>query len=125
MKKELNNKSHSIFPPQEEFERVVKRAQKSDKRTNMGLPPNANEIDRAKYKLCKDILRYKHDKKLSNKEIANKLKLSITKTEVILYSHYHELTLDELINYANSLNLPFEVKIHSSYGQQKNTAEAR
>ncbi|CAG8832791.1 25858_t:CDS:2, partial [Racocetra persica] len=42
-----------VFPPQEEFERVVRRVSKSEKRTNIGLPPNASSEEKAKYKFCK------------------------------------------------------------------------
>lgn len=113
------------FPLQEEFERVVKRAQKSNKKTNFLLMPDATELDKAKYELCKNILRYKHDQELSTKEIAQQLRLNIAKTETILYSRYQELTFDELFNYASNLHLPFEVKIHSSYDRQKASPEAR
>ena len=44
------------FPPKEEFERVVKRAQRSDRRTNFGLTPWATELDKAKHKPCKLLL---------------------------------------------------------------------
>ena len=105
------------FPPPEEFERVVKRARISHRRSNFLLPPDANELDKAKYKLCKDILRYKHQNKLNAKNIAQQLELSIPKTEHILYSHINKLHLDELINYANKLHLSFELKINANYDQ--------
>jgi hypothetical protein len=50
-------KNHGlVFPPKEEFERVVQRISKSERRTNIGLHPNASPIEKAKYKLCKSIL---------------------------------------------------------------------
>lgn len=104
------------FPPPEEFERVVKRNQKSNKRSNFLLPPDANNLDKAKYKLCKDILFYKQQNKLSAENVAQRLELSIPKTEYILYSHINKLHLDELINYANKLHLAFELKINANYG---------
>jgi predicted XRE-type DNA-binding protein len=120
----VKNNNHSIFPPQDEFERVVERAQKSDKKTNFFLPPNATDLDKAKYHLCKNILRYKHQHKLNTENIAQQLGLSLSKTEHILFSHVNKLRLDELINYANSLHLSFEVKINSFHDNQKATPEA-
>lgn len=117
------NNNQSVFPPKEEFERVVKRASSSDKKTNFFLPPNATDLDKAKYYLCKSILRYKHHQKLNTENIAQQLGLSLNKTEHILFSHINKLRLDELINYANSLHLPFEVKINSFYDNQKATPE--
>jgi predicted XRE-type DNA-binding protein len=120
----VKNNNHSVFPPQEEFERVVKRASSSDKKTNFFLPPNASELDKAKYHLCKSILRYKHQHKLNTENIAQQLGLSITKMEHILFSHINKLHLDELINYANGLHLPFQVKINGFYDNQKTSPEA-
>jgi len=105
------------FPPKEEFERVVKRARRSDRWTNIGLAPDATPLDKAKYKLCKDILRYEQDNDLTTKDIAKQLKLSIYRAEYILYSHIDKLTLDELITYANILNIPRQLRINIPYGQ--------
>ena len=116
MKLTKTNQNFS-FPPAEEFERVVKKAKTSHRNSNFILPSDANELDKAKYKLCKDILRYKQQNKLSTENMSQKLESSIPKTEYILYSHINKLHLDELINYANKLHLTFELKINSNYGQ--------
>jgi predicted XRE-type DNA-binding protein len=113
----LTQNQNFSFPPSEEFERVVKRAKTSNRRSNFLLPPNATELEKAKYKLCKDILFYKQQNKLSTENIAQRLESSIPKTEYILYSHINKLHLDELINYANKLHLSFELKINANYGQ--------
>jgi hypothetical protein len=112
----------SVFPPPEEFERVVKRAQRSDRRTNIGLPWNATPIERAKYKLCKDILAYEQDNNLTTKDIAKQLGLNIYQAEYILYSHIDKLTLDELISYANILHIPRQLRINIPYGQTTSKA---
>ena len=119
----VKNNNHSVFPPQEEFERVVKRASSSDKKTNFFLPPNATELDKAKYHLCKTILRYKRQNGLTTKDIAKQLGLSIYRTEYILYSHIDKLTLDELITYANILHIPRQLRINIPYAQKEITAE--
>ena len=106
------------FPPQEELERVRKRTALSDRRTNIGLPPNASPIEKAKYKLCKTILGYKQDNNLTNKEIAKQLGLTVTKTEQVLYSHIDKLTFEELIGYANYLHVPCQLRINIPYGQK-------
>ena len=69
-------------------------------------------------------MRYKHQHKLNTENIAQQLGLSISKTEYILFSHIDKLRLDELINYANGLHLPFEVKINGFYDHQKTSPEA-
>ena len=40
---------------------------------NRALPPNANSLQVAKYKLCKQMLVYQQENKLSDEEIAKKI----------------------------------------------------
>src|SRR5215208_7021624 len=118
------NNNHSVFPPQEEFERVVKRAQKSDKRTNIGLVPNATVAEKAKYKLCKTIARYERENKLSEQELAKKLGITHAQVEKILFCHIDKLDLEELVNYTEELAMPLEVKINSKHAREKAAAKA-
>src|SRR6266496_6779325 len=99
----VRNNNHSVFPSQEEFERVVKRAQKSDKRTNFLLPPNATAAEKVKYSLCKTIARYERENKLSEQELAKKLGITHAQVEKILFCHIDELNLEELINFVEKL----------------------
>jgi predicted XRE-type DNA-binding protein len=113
------------FPPEEEIKKVLKRVEQPNyRRVNIGLHPNATPAEKAKYKLCKDILRYKQENKLTTEDIAQKLELNIPKTEYILFSHIDKFHLDELINYADSLHLPFKLTINGLHVSQKATAEA-
>ena len=111
----VKNNNHSVFPPQEEFERVVKRISKSDKRTNMGLSPNATAAEKTKYKLCKTIARYERENKLSEQELAKKLGITHAQVEKILFCHIDKLNLEELVNYTEELAMPLEVKVNSKY----------
>src|SRR5947207_2131072 len=111
----VKNNNHSVFPPQEEFERVVERAKKSDKRTNFLLPPNATAAEKAKYNLCKTIARYERENKLSEQELAKKLGITHPQTEKILFCHIDKLNLEELINFVEKLAMPLEMKINSKY----------
>src|SRR6185437_4099639 len=120
----VKNNNHSVFPPQEEFERVVKRISKSDKRTNMGLSPNATAAEKTKYKLCKTIARYERENKLSEQELAKKLGITHAQVEKILFCHIDKLNLEELMNFAEGLAAPLEVKINSKYAWEKATAKA-
>ena len=113
------------FPPEEEIKKVLKRVEQPNyRRVNIGLHPNTTPAEKAKYKLCKDILRYKQENKLTTEDIAQKLEINIPKTEYILFSHIDKFHLDELINYADSLHLPFKLTINGLHVSQKATAEA-
>lgn len=88
------------------------------------MPYNATPIEKAKYKLCKDILRYEQDNDLTTKDIAEQLDLSIYRAEYILYSHIDKLTLDELITYANNLHIPRQLRINIPYAQKEIAQQA-
>ena len=68
-----------------------------------GLPENPTFEEKAKYELCEKILAYQQDNNLSDKEIAEKIHLTMGKTKDILYCHIDYFTLDILITYASRL----------------------
>ena|SRR5436305_2898981 len=111
----VRNNNRSVFPPKEEFEKVVERVSKSDKRTNMGLPPNATAAEKAKYNLCKTIACYEREKELSEQELAKKLGITHLQVEKILFCHIDKLNLEELVNLVEGLAMPLEMKINSKY----------
>src|SRR5436190_17860623 len=98
------------FPPKEEFERVVRRARRSDRWTNFSLAPDATPVEKAKYDFCQTIARYRRENNLTEKEIAKKLEITSYRLDNILYSHIDKFTLDELAHYASSLHIPFELR---------------
>jgi len=111
----VKSNNRSVFPPQEEFERVVKRAQKNDKRTNFLLSPNATAVEKTKYNLCKTIAQYERENKLSEQELAKKLGITHSQAEKILFCHIDKLNLEELINFVEKLAMPLEMKINRKY----------
>ncbi|WP_172575300.1 hypothetical protein, partial [endosymbiont GvMRE of Glomus versiforme] len=113
-----------VFPPKEEFERVVKRIARSERRTNIGLASNATPVEKAKYKLCKTILGYKQDNELTTKDIAKQLGLTVARTEAILYSHIDKFALEELADYANILHVPCQLRINIPYAQKEIASKA-
>lgn len=109
----LNPKKRFVFPPPEEFERVVKRAQRSHRRTNILLHPNASAAERVKYNLCKNIARYERENNLTEKELAKKLGITHSRVEKILFCHIDELDLEELVNYLEELAIPLKMKVNN------------
>lgn len=112
----LNNENlKSLFPSVEELERICKKVEDSEyNRVNQGLSDFPTKVEVEKYKLCKDILKYKQEKNLTTEEVAKKLNLSVDKTEKILFSHFNELNLEELVKYVSFLNLPFFINISNN-----------
>ena len=75
------------------------------------LPENATALEKAKYELCRQIVAYKQDNKLSTKKIAEKINLTNYETQDILLYHIDYFTLDRLITSAGRLFSTSEVKV--------------
>src|SRR5439155_26781889 len=96
IKKASSSPKRFVFPPQEELERVRKRiARPGYRRVNIGLLPDATEVDKVKYHLCLNISCYQDENNLTEKELAQKLGINKTKVEYILFRHLDKLTLEE------------------------------
>lgn len=117
------NKKQSILPPEREIERVCQIVNKPGfRRVNIGLKPNASEAEKIKYDLCKSIGHYQQENNLSEAELAQKLGITQTKLEYIIFCHLDKVGLEELINYVNCLTGHLEVKI--SYDGEKASPKA-
>jgi hypothetical protein len=93
------------------------------------LTLNASPLERSKYNLCKQILIYLHriyswkDYHLSEKYCTDRLGISPTQVEYVLFCHIEKFTLDELVGYAEKLLPPFElVAIHQRSGKISNVS---
>ncbi|CAG8845528.1 21784_t:CDS:2 [Gigaspora margarita] len=93
--KELNKKQYG-FPDEAEIQRVIKRVtQPGYRRINHFLPPNASETDRTKYSLCKSIIRYARENKLSEEDLKQRLDIDQVKLEYVLFCHLSQFSLEE------------------------------
>jgi hypothetical protein len=93
-----------------ELERMEKPGYR---RINQGLAPNATPLEKSKYEICKNILRYKRENNLSEKDLGEKLGIKQTdKLEYLLFCHIDYFTLDELVEYASELFTPFHLTVH-------------
>ena len=75
------------------------------------LPENPTPLEQAKYEICRQIVSYKLDTKISTEAMAQKLQLSKAETEDILYYRIDYFTLDRLVAYATNLFKPLEIKM--------------
>src|SRR3954471_24080701 len=92
------------FPPEEELERITKHfSDPNCKEINIGLMPNASELDKAKYGICQSISRYKRVNKLTPKELAKKIGTNQEKTDDILFGRISNLNFEELASYTEKL----------------------
>jgi hypothetical protein len=111
------------FPPKEELERITNYfSDPNCKEINIGLSPNATELDKAKYEICQSISRYKRINKITPNELGKKIRISKEKTEDILFGRITNFNLEELVSYTEKLNGHMEVKIN--YDGEKATPRA-
>src|SRR6266487_755274 len=75
------------------------------------LPENPTPLEQAKYEICKQIVSYKLDTKISTEDLAQKILLSKAETEDILYYRIDYFTLDRLVSYVSKLFKPLSVKM--------------
>ena len=109
--KNLNKKP--IFPNEQEIERTTKHfSDPNCKEINIGLSPNASELDKAKYDICQSISRYKRINKLTPSELAKKIRTSKEKTDDILFGRISNFNLEELVSFTEKLKGHLEVKIN-------------
>jgi hypothetical protein len=67
------------------------------------LPENPTPLQKSKHEICREILIYQCKHKLNDKELAEKMELTLAETEDILYYRIDYFTLDRLMTYANKL----------------------
>src|SRR5437016_6156910 len=109
--KKLQEKKFS-FPPEEELERITNYfSDPNCKEINIGLKPNASELDKAKYEICQSISRYKRINKLTPNELAKKIKISKEKTDDILFGRITNFNFEELVSFTEKLNGHLQLKI--------------
>jgi len=75
------------------------------------LPENPTPSQLVKYELCEKILGFQEDSNLSDKEIAKRIDLTLSKTKNILFCRIEKVNSDELINAVSKLFSPAEIKI--------------
>jgi predicted XRE-type DNA-binding protein len=122
-KKEKNLNKKPAFPNKEEIERVTRHfSDPNCKEINIGLTPNASELDRAKYDICQSISRYKRVNKLTPSELAKKIRISKEKIDDILFGRITNFNFEELVFYTEKLKGHLEVKIN--YEGEKASARA-
>ena len=97
----------------QKFKELLKKVEDPNyqREINRALPPNANALQVAKYKLCKQMLIYQQDNNLSDEQIAKRIKLSVAEVEDILFCEIEKFTLDRLTEYASKLFAPHGVEI--------------
>ncbi|MCM2279988.1 MAG: helix-turn-helix domain-containing protein [Oligoflexia bacterium] len=75
------------------------------------LPPDAGPIDRAKYDVCRKILKFKMEKHLSQRQVAEMIGVPETRVSEILHYKIWKFSLDRLLEYYQKVNPKMVLKV--------------
>ena len=106
------SKSSSPRWPSEEELRKMDKILESAPGTRM-LPPNAGPVDRFKYELCRQIVIYLMEKKITQRELAKKLKTTEARVSEIVHYHLDKVTTDRLIGYLGVIRPRAKIQVAS------------
>src|SRR5438128_8441769 len=123
----LNNMNTNKYQTFEEFIEHLEKPGSDYPLVAKDLPENASVIDKAKFDICQMIIDYKHQNKLTTEELTKRLKLDIDPAveshrerlqkdiiQKILFCRTNNFTIDDLLEYAKQLSIPFTVEVKIS-----------
>jgi hypothetical protein len=96
-----------------EFEKILQEAEdpKNIGQGSWALPRNATPLQKAKYKLCRQLLSYQMKNKLTDQEIREKTNLSQAELEDILFYRLGKVNSEVLIEAIGRIFAPCEIEV--------------
>jgi len=96
-----------------EFEKILQEAEnpKNIGQGSQALPRNATPLQKAKYKLCRQLLSYQIKNKLTDQKMRNKINLSQTELEDILFYRLEKVNSEVLIEAVGRIFAPCEIEV--------------
>jgi len=104
-------KQKTNWPDQTELKAINKKLAKA--KGSAGLSPNADPLDRTKYALCGEFVKYCLAHNISQRDIATQLDVSESRISEIVRYRIDKLTVDRLIKYLGKLNPKFKLYVAS------------
>ena len=105
----MEGKSKMGFPSEKELK--VIRAKLAKVEPSRLLPKNASKADQLKYKLCEKFVVYLMEHKISQLQLAKKLKVDPSRINEIVKYRIDLYTADKLLDLAERLDLDFDVDV--------------
>jgi predicted XRE-type DNA-binding protein len=97
------------FPSEKELKSIRKKLEKVE--ASRMLPKNATKADKLKYKLCEKFVIYLMEHKMSQVQLAKKLKVDPSRINEIVKYRIDLFTVDKLMNLAERLPLEFAIEV--------------
>lgn len=97
------------FMSEEELKQVRRMMQ--NVKGSRALHPNASAVEKTKYKLCQEFVKYLRVKEISQRELAKRLKVSESRVSEITHYYIDKITIDKLVELHERLNHTVTFKI--------------
>jgi predicted XRE-type DNA-binding protein len=97
------------FPSRKELDNIRERLTKVEP-TRL-LPPDAPQSDRLKFNLCKQFVHYLRTHGISQRELAQKLRIDPARMNEIVKYRIDRFTVDRLLGYTERLNPRLRVSV--------------
>lgn len=97
------------FPSEKELKAIRSKLEKAE--PSRTLPKNASKADRLKYELCEKFVVYLRKHKMTQAELARKLKVDPSRINEIVKYRIDLYTADKLLDLAERLDLDLDVRV--------------
>ena len=97
------------FPGEKELKSIRKKMESAE--PSRMLPKKASKADYLKFKICEKFVEYILDNKVSQIQVAKKLKIDPSRINEIVKYRIDLFTVDKLMDLAERLQLDFEVEV--------------
>src|SRR6185369_6362703 len=107
-------KKEKKLSEEEEFEKALQEAEdpKNICQGSWALPRNATHLQKAKYTLCHHLLEYQIKNRLTDQEIREKINLSQSELENILFYRIGKVNFENLIEVVSKVLVPYEIEVN-------------
>lgn len=76
-----------------------------------GLPPDAPAMDRAKWDLCAEFVKYLRVEEISQRELAKRLAVNESRVSEIVHYRLAKLTAEQLLKYLERIKPRYRLRI--------------
>jgi predicted XRE-type DNA-binding protein len=97
------------FPSEKELKSIRAKLEKAE--PSRMLPKNASRADRLKYEICEKFVAYLLKHKMTQAQLARKLKVDPARINEIVKYRIDLYTVDKLLDLAERLDLDLNVKV--------------
>jgi predicted XRE-type DNA-binding protein len=98
------------FPSEKELKDVRERLSRGP--ASKVLPKDASTVDKTKYAICQEIVIYKNKKKLTQRQLAEKIGENESLISKVVHYNIEEFTIDRLMKFLNTIYPNAEIKIN-------------